>query len=176
MGFSRQEHWSGLSFPPPPGDLLNPGIEPGSPELIGGFFTTASSGKPQVPTCLPKVASRQLLGTCPPASVMGAILRAPLATLAPLTGSLLLLPDAPLPQAPPTSSRCLTGSRPRGLNGLCRVEPTVLRKGESGPSHLACLWREQRKGQSKRNLSFLADQDLEHVWGRGPHSKLRFNS
>ena len=26
MGFSRQEHWSGLSFPPP-GDLPNPGIE-----------------------------------------------------------------------------------------------------------------------------------------------------
>ena len=30
MGFSRQEHWSGLPFPPP-GDLPNPGIEPMSP-------------------------------------------------------------------------------------------------------------------------------------------------
>ena len=29
MGFSRQEYWSGLSFPPP-GDLPNPGIEPAS--------------------------------------------------------------------------------------------------------------------------------------------------
>ena len=29
MGFSRQEYWSGLPFPPP-GDLPNPGIEPGS--------------------------------------------------------------------------------------------------------------------------------------------------
>ena len=29
MGFSRQEHWSGLPFPSP-GDLPNPGIEPGS--------------------------------------------------------------------------------------------------------------------------------------------------
>ena len=28
MGFSRQEHWSGLPCPPP-GDLPNPGIEPG---------------------------------------------------------------------------------------------------------------------------------------------------
>ena len=28
-GFSRQEHWSGLSCPPP-GDLPNPGIEPWS--------------------------------------------------------------------------------------------------------------------------------------------------
>ena len=132
MGFSRQERWSGLSFPPPPGDLPNPGIEPGSPELVGGFFTTASSGNPQVPICLPKVASRQHLGTCPPASVMGAILRAPLATLAPLMGSLLLMPDAPLLQAPPTSSRCLTGSRPRGLNGLCRVEPLCSARGKAG--------------------------------------------
>ena len=32
MGFSRQEHWSGLSFPSP-GDLPNPGIKPGSPTL-----------------------------------------------------------------------------------------------------------------------------------------------
>ena len=32
MGFSRQEYWGG--FPcPPPGDLPNPGIEPGSPAL-----------------------------------------------------------------------------------------------------------------------------------------------
>ena len=30
MGFLRQEHWSGLPFPPP-GDLPNPGIEPTSP-------------------------------------------------------------------------------------------------------------------------------------------------
>ena len=30
MGFSRQEYWSGLPFPPP-GDLPNPGIKPASP-------------------------------------------------------------------------------------------------------------------------------------------------
>ena len=29
MGFSRQEYWNGLSFPPP-GDLPDPGIEPTS--------------------------------------------------------------------------------------------------------------------------------------------------
>ena len=48
MGFSRQEHWSGLPFPLP-GDLPNPGIEPASlasPALAGGFFTTALPGKP----------------------------------------------------------------------------------------------------------------------------------
>ena len=32
MGFSRQECWSGLPFPSP-GDLPDPGIEPGSPTL-----------------------------------------------------------------------------------------------------------------------------------------------
>ena len=32
VGFSRQEYWSGLPFPSP-GDLPNPGIEPGSPVL-----------------------------------------------------------------------------------------------------------------------------------------------
>ena len=37
MGFSGQEYWSGLPCPPP-GDLLNPGIEPVSlmsPALAG---------------------------------------------------------------------------------------------------------------------------------------------
>ena len=32
MGFFMQEYWSGLPFPSP-GDLPNPGIEPGSPAL-----------------------------------------------------------------------------------------------------------------------------------------------
>ena len=32
MGFSGQEYWVGLPFPSP-GDLLDPGIEPGSPAL-----------------------------------------------------------------------------------------------------------------------------------------------
>ena len=32
MGFPKQEYWSGLPFPSP-GDLLDPGIEPGSPAL-----------------------------------------------------------------------------------------------------------------------------------------------
>ena len=40
-GFFRQEYWSGLPFPPP-GDLPHPGIEPISPALAGGFFTTAT--------------------------------------------------------------------------------------------------------------------------------------
>ena len=32
LEFSRQEYWSGLPFPSP-GDLPDPGIEPGSPAL-----------------------------------------------------------------------------------------------------------------------------------------------
>ena len=32
MEFSRQDYWSGLPFPSP-GDLPDPGIEPGSPAL-----------------------------------------------------------------------------------------------------------------------------------------------
>ena len=48
MEFSRQAYWSGLPFPPP-GNLPNPGTEPGSPTspaLAGGFFTTAPPEKP----------------------------------------------------------------------------------------------------------------------------------
>ena len=39
MEFSRQEYWSGLSFPSP-GDLPSPKIETVSLEMAGGFLTT----------------------------------------------------------------------------------------------------------------------------------------
>ena len=45
MGFSRQEYWSGLPFPPP-GDLSDPGIKPESvmsPALVGGFFIASAT-------------------------------------------------------------------------------------------------------------------------------------
>ena len=47
MGFSRQEYWSGLPFPPP-GDLSDPGIKPASlasPAMADGVFTTEPLGK-----------------------------------------------------------------------------------------------------------------------------------
>ena len=44
MGFPRQEHWRGLSFPPP-GDLPDPQTELKSPALAGGFFATEPPGK-----------------------------------------------------------------------------------------------------------------------------------
>ena len=46
MGFSRQEYWSGFPYLPP-GDLLNPGIEPTSPALAGEFFITELPRKPK---------------------------------------------------------------------------------------------------------------------------------
>ena len=45
-GIFLQEYRSGLPFPPP-GHLPNPGIEPASSGLAGGFFTTEPAGKPQ---------------------------------------------------------------------------------------------------------------------------------
>ena len=45
MRFPRQEYWSGLPFPSP-GHLPDPGTEPKSPALAGGFFTTEPPGKP----------------------------------------------------------------------------------------------------------------------------------
>ena len=47
MGFSRQEYWNGLSFPSP-GDLSDPGIEPGYPALQADSLPTELQGKPQV--------------------------------------------------------------------------------------------------------------------------------
>ena len=67
-GFSRQEYWSGLPCPPP-GDLPDPGIEPGSPALAGGFFTTELPGKPafDYPTVLKVILQTKLMnGQCDP--------------------------------------------------------------------------------------------------------------
>ena len=47
MGFPRQEYWDRLPFLPP-GDLLDPGIEPACLALAGGFYTTEPPGKPTV--------------------------------------------------------------------------------------------------------------------------------
>ncbi|CAN0515780.1 unnamed protein product [Rangifer tarandus platyrhynchus] len=43
MGFSRQEYWSGLPFPPP-GDLPDPGLELASPKSPAFFTAEARSG------------------------------------------------------------------------------------------------------------------------------------
>ena len=45
--FSRQEYWTGLPFPSP-GDLPNPGIEPGSLALQADSLPSEPPGKPQL--------------------------------------------------------------------------------------------------------------------------------
>ena len=45
MEFSRQEHWSGLSFPSP-GDHPDPETEPGSPALQADSLPSEPPGKP----------------------------------------------------------------------------------------------------------------------------------
>ena len=47
MGFSRQEYWSELPFPSP-GDLPDPGIQPGSPALRADALPSEPPGKPIV--------------------------------------------------------------------------------------------------------------------------------
>ena len=47
MGFSRQEYWSRLPFPPPR-DLLHPGIEPQSPTLQADSLPTEPPEKTYV--------------------------------------------------------------------------------------------------------------------------------
>ena len=45
MGFSRQDFWSGLPFPSP-GDLPDPGVEPGCPALKADALPSEPPGKP----------------------------------------------------------------------------------------------------------------------------------
>ena len=59
--FSRQEYWSGLLFPSA-GDLPDQGIEPTSPALAGGFFTTQPPGKPSAAAA---AAAAKSLQSCP---------------------------------------------------------------------------------------------------------------
>ena len=59
--FSRQEYQNGLPSPPP-GDLPNPGIKPGSPTLQGDFLPAELSRKPTQK--LPKVKSSLVGGIC----------------------------------------------------------------------------------------------------------------
>ena len=45
MGFSRQEYWSGLPFPPPE-DLFHPGIKLRSPAFQGDSSSSEPPEKP----------------------------------------------------------------------------------------------------------------------------------
>ena len=63
MGFSRQEYWSELPFPPP-GDLHDPGVEPeslASPALQADSLPSEPPGKPN--SRLPVAVKAVNLGT-----------------------------------------------------------------------------------------------------------------
>ena len=47
MGFSRQEYWNGWPFPSP-GDLPDPGVEPGSPTTQADSLPFEPPGRPVV--------------------------------------------------------------------------------------------------------------------------------
>ena len=84
MGFSRQEPWSGLAFPSP-GDLSNPGMEPGSPAVQADALYLSHWGSRSYPsifisTPIPKLQSDPSMFTkflpssclcpsCPPPSL-----------------------------------------------------------------------------------------------------------
>ena len=52
MGFFRQEYWSGLPLPSP-GDLPDPGTEPGPPTFQADALTSEPPGKPYMLDNLP---------------------------------------------------------------------------------------------------------------------------
>ena len=79
MGFSRQEYWSGLSFPPL-GDLPNPGVEPISlayPAMVGRSFTTVPPGKPIHPSGLPLNLTPERFSDLPPKQIFSNLLISP---------------------------------------------------------------------------------------------------
>ena len=63
-GFSKEEYWSGLPCPPP-GDLPNSGIEPGSPCNAGRFFTVCATREvPILIRCFGLSEQHQHLSSC----------------------------------------------------------------------------------------------------------------
>ena len=62
MGFSRKGYWSGLPFPSP-GDLPDPGIEPGSPALQADALPSEPPGKPTI--TIPKNGNVLVTQLCP---------------------------------------------------------------------------------------------------------------
>ena len=90
MGFSREEYWSGLPFPPP-GDLPNPGIKPVSPvasALQANPLSLSHLGKPKMyvisahiplakvsPTAKPEASGTGRVSIPPMEEAMGQMLK-----------------------------------------------------------------------------------------------------
>ena len=67
MGFSRQEYWSGLPFPPPE-DLPDPGTKPRSPALQADFLPSDPPGKPNFILEYCCLVAQSCLALCDPKS------------------------------------------------------------------------------------------------------------
>ena len=59
MGFSGQEHWSGLPRPLPR-DLPDPGVEPRSPALQADSLLSEPPGKPDYICVVPVISADRL--------------------------------------------------------------------------------------------------------------------
>ena len=104
VGFSRQEYWSGLPFPPS-GDLLDPGIEPVSlmsSALAGGFLSLVPPGKPQ--RC-PR--GRQYVRRLAHFSVAGSAVRKPKACPCPDSACQGRIPRLPKERQDATGKNCV---------------------------------------------------------------------
>ena len=66
MGFSKQEYWSGFSFPSlgDPPNPRNQTVSLASPALVGGFLTNVSPGKPLVVGTVIRNVGLFLCDTC----------------------------------------------------------------------------------------------------------------
>ena len=64
MEFSRPEYWSGYPFPSP-GELPDPGIEPGSPALQVDSLPGELPNKTLIITAAAAVAAAKSLQSCP---------------------------------------------------------------------------------------------------------------
>ena len=73
MGFSRQEYWSGLPFPSP-GELTNPGIEPGFPAWQADSLLSEPPAKPK---SIPYPGLRQEAHRVTGVGVVGVVLNYP---------------------------------------------------------------------------------------------------
>ena len=125
MGVPRQETWSRLPFPPP-GDLPDPGSEPASSYITGGFFTTEPPGKPETPS----VTLCSTSGHAPTWQVLAEV---------PALGHLQLrggcLAQVPAPPTPSSPSPTPTRSRPWLCPNFCRTPlqlPPVASRALSG--------------------------------------------
>ena len=151
MGFSRQDYWSELPFPSP-GHLLNPGIEPASPTLAGGFFSTELPEKPR----------RDVLSKTSRATSWG--------------HSMVNMPAWPSKHWPPRLSKCRAESTESCLGsgyGAIRETPSVLAmfwsRGQQAPSTiwLATCFRTARK--KRMVLPFL------NGWGKNIKRRIIFH-